>query len=96
MREETLKRLDALIEGINKLRTDPYGHDSLNWNDVWLALRAELAAARCENCQYWNAGHRCLSADVQLALGRLGREMPFTPATFCCGYFWAKKQEPTS
>jgi hypothetical protein len=87
MREEMLKKLD---EYVDTYAVDENG-EYPKAQEAWLVLRAELAAERCENCMYWGDDHRCLCATVQHQLGRLGCEMPFTSAVFCCMHFWAKK-----
>jgi len=53
MRDEMLKRLDALIDEINKMRAAPFQFGLLGWDERWLALRDELAAERRENCQLY-------------------------------------------
>ncbi|MFA5053959.1 MAG: hypothetical protein WC565_07860 [Parcubacteria group bacterium] len=50
MHEETLKRLDELMTYARCQNIS-----SQRFHDMWQALRAELHAERCENCQLWDS-----------------------------------------
>lgn len=77
MRDEMLKRLDDLMELL------PGG-----WRQTsagWQALRAELAAERCENCEHYeNPG--CSSVDNSISIS--------VAPDFCCSHFTPKTKEP--
>jgi hypothetical protein len=85
MRDEMLKRLDELVQEAVALDVERDPGGVLLVRDEWLALRAELAAERCENCTHWRA-RTWPSDDCAL------HEVDVRGDTFCCNDFEAKKE----
>ncbi|MFA4975040.1 MAG: hypothetical protein WC683_20745 [bacterium] len=88
MREEMLKRLDEFVAE----------YADAEW-DTWQALRAELAAERCENCAHWGTvTNECRGVAAQDAkfgvvwwtdgnLDEGGGAQLETSPDFCCSHF---------
>lgn len=85
MRDETLKRLDELFAWA--FGVAPHGEVVAAHIAEWQALRAELAAERCDACDWWLANRsefektskRCVYFDT------------FTQPDFCCSHFTKKE-----
>jgi len=101
MREEMLKRLDELVDSIlpelsHPARTSPFVRARIK---RWAALRAELAAERCENCAHWGTvTNECRGVAAQDAkfgvvwwtdgnLDEGGGAQLETSPDFCCSHF---------
>lgn len=74
MRDEMLKRLDDLMASL------PDGWRRTH--EAWAALRAELAAERCENCTHYE-DPGCSSVDDSISIS--------VDCDFCCSHFTKKE-----
>lgn len=80
MRDETLKRLDELVESIIAKHEDEY--DYADSRAAWAALRADLAAEKCENCAGWikDGPWTCISKSIA------------TGPNYCCAFYTPREK----
>jgi len=81
MREEMLKRLDEIIDDARATQL----------RDAWDVLRVELAAERCENCAFHNAGICSWHWRVRANPADSTRVNVAVEPDFCCAHFEARK-----
>lgn len=92
MRDEMLRRLDEFIQWSRELMPRLDSVTQGVWGAQWVALRAELAAVRCEKCAHWS---QQIEAKGDCDIGReLGSKVEcdtlIVEADFCCSHFTKK------